>query len=259
MSRDGGDDESYAAAERRGAALVATLQGRWNFTTLASSIFLAMCVPFFITPADLFTSKDEWSTTIWFPSVYGVLWAGAVLHALFTLIASVLLSNIVASAHAADAEEVLAALGERQIVASLCGRRARLPVLTSALEALLLVATLGTSGFTSPTILLAPFAFFRPCLVFFLLATGWSVYWTLPAAAFGFFVATAALCMCLVVSMAGTAIGIVEEHSSALPKGRVRLAIHGVVRGSSSSSSSSAKPPPTAADELGLAETLLVQ
>jgi len=232
---DAADDASsrYDAAERRGAALLATLQGRWNFTTLASSIFLAMCAPFLVIPADPIALRAEWTATLWFPAVYGILWGGAVLHALFTLISTVLLANIVASAHAADAEQLLAALGERQVVASLCGRRARLPVLTALLEALLLLVTLGTSGLAPPTFLQLPFAFMRPCILFFLLAAGWSVFWTLPAAAFGAFAAAAALCLALTIAMAGAAMGIVEEHSSALPEGSVRLAMHGVVRGSS--------------------------
>ena len=189
-----------------------------------------MCVPFLLVPSDFWLAKDEWTSTLWFANVYGILWSGAALHALLTLLSSVVLSNIVGSAHTADAEAVLAALAERQVVAGLCGRRTRVPVLTAVLEILLLLVTLGTSG-RAPTILLLPFIFFRPCLLFFLLACSWSIWWMLPAATFGFFIATAVFCMILVVGTAGSAMAIVEEHSSELREGRVRLAIHGVVRG----------------------------
>ena len=258
MSQAERDSVSFDAAERRGAALIAVLQGRWNFTALASSIFLSICVPFLLAPLDAIASNDAWATTAWFPLVYSILWGGTVVHALSTTMACILLSNIVASAHAADAEDVIAALSERPLVAGLYGRRAPLPVITRVLEVLLFVATLGTS-WAPPTVLQAPFAFFRPCLLFFLAASSWSIYWTLPVAAFGLYVATAAFSLFLVVGMAGTALAVVEEHSSTLPAGRSRLAIYGVVRGSSR-----VKPLPAAAAGTGdlahgLSATLLVQ
>jgi len=175
-------ESEMAATERRGKELSKRLLSRWANLFLGSALLLSIALPNLLSPPDVWIQDARWSATLWFPTVYGVLWGGASLHALLTLLGCMVMSNTIGSAMPGDVEAIITALGTQEIAAQQCFRRERLPVLTSVFEVMLAVVVLGTSW--RPPVLLAPAVFFRPCLLFFFLATTFAVYFRLPLPVF---------------------------------------------------------------------------
>ena len=175
-------ESEMAATERRGKELSKRLLSRWANLFLGSALLLSIALPNLLSPPDVWLNDSRWASTLWFPTVYGVLWGGASLHALLTLLGCMVMANTIGSAMPGDVEAIITTLGTEEIAAQQCWRRERLPVLTSVFEVLLAIVVLGTSW--RPPVLLAPAVFFRPCLLFFFLATTFAVYFRLPLPVF---------------------------------------------------------------------------
>ena len=212
-------ESEIAATERRGKELSKRLLSRWANLFLGSALLLSIALPNLLSPPDVWLNDARWSSTLWYPTVYGVLWGGASLHALLTLLSCLVLANTIGSASPGDVEAIITTLGTEEIAAQQCLRRKRLPVLTSVFEVMLAVVVLGTSW--RPPVLLAPAVFFRPCLLFFFLATTFAVYFRLPLPAFIVFCAMLVIGTGIALGATRTVHLVVNELATEGPHARV--------------------------------------
>ena len=181
MDGDAPPSHHHHSRAARGEKLAKRYTDRWTSQSFVSALLLACSLPNLLDPNDFWSSDPRWGAagSQWFSALYGALWGGASLCALLTILSNMVLTNVINSAAPEDVEAVLDKLGSLHMAAAQCGRTRRVPVVTTVIEVLLAVVVLGTSW--RPMVLQTPAVFWRPCLLYFFLATSYGVWFSVPS------------------------------------------------------------------------------